>query len=265
MSSSISARAVAVGFDTAAPLLSNVDLTLEAGKILVVLGPNGCGKSTLIKALAGRNTPMAGKISIDLESPASKQTELTDLEPRALARQIAYVAQSLIFPQHLTLTEFVALGRNPHQQWFNFYQSPKDREIVQNAIARTNLAHLADHKVASLSGGEKQRAQLALALAQTTRYVILDEPTANLDYRHQLELICILHQLKSEGLGICIVLHDLNLSLQLADKVVLLAKGGIHAQGPIDEVLTENNLQDVFGVRLVRLQDDEFKGFVFKA
>jgi len=257
MSSKISACSVAVGFEPLSPLLSKVDLTLEAGKILVVLGPNGCGKSTLIKALAGRSLPMSGRVCLD-----SDGASLTDIDPRTLAREVAYVAQSIVFPPHLSLREFVALGRNPHQQWFNFYQSSKDKEIIQSAIDRTNLSHLADHRVASLSGGEKQRAQLALALAQTTRFIILDEPTANLDYRHQLELICILHQLKSEGLGICVVLHDLNLSLQLADTVVLLAKGGIYAHGASSEVLTVQNLQDVFGVQLVRLHDDKYQGFV---
>ena len=111
MSSKISACSVAVGFEPLSPLLSKVDLTLEAGKILVVLGPNGCGKSTLIKALAGRSPPMSGRVCLD-----SDGASLTDIDPRTLAREVAYVAQSIVFPPHLSLREFVALGRNPHQQ-----------------------------------------------------------------------------------------------------------------------------------------------------
>jgi iron complex transport system ATP-binding protein len=169
------------------------------------------------------------------------------------AQKIAYVPQTLRAPQSMTVHELVAMGRSPHQRLFQLSLSDKDKDLVLAALKRCGVERLKDKLVAEISGGERQRTVIAMALAQGPDYLLLDEPTASLDFRYQLELIDLLGQLKEEGLGIGLILHDLNIASQLADKVALLAAedgspSRIIAQGKVGDVFARETLRRVFAV-----------------
>jgi iron complex transport system ATP-binding protein len=224
----------------------DIDLTIARGEIVVLAGPNGAGKSTILKTLVKQLPPLAGCVKVN-------GIDLEQLNARQLASQVAYVPQFIDLGQDLTVDELVSLGRNPHQQWWSWTASQKDREAVDQALQRTEMIRLKDRYLSNLSGGEKQRAIIAMALAQQPVFMLLDEPTSHLDFRHQLELADLLIDLAKHGIGIGVVLHDLNLMARLADRILLLEKPGdepsvVAASGARDEVLTPENLRRVYQV-----------------
>jgi len=234
------------------PVLTAVDLEIERGQVLVLQGPNGSGKSTLMKAMARQLRPQAGTVTLD-------DRDIWQLHVQTFAQKIAYVPQTLTAPQFMTVYELVALGRSPHQKLFQLSLSDNDRGLIDSAMSRCGVDGLQDKLVSQLSGGERQRTVIAMALTQGPDYLLLDEPTASLDFRYQLELIDLLGQLKEDGLGIGLILHDLNIAAQLADKIALIASeetannGGakvsrIVAQGTVAAVLEREILQRVFAV-----------------
>jgi iron complex transport system ATP-binding protein len=238
--------AAKMGAGTWVPVLAGVTIEIARGEVLVLHGPNGSGKSTLIKALARQLRPSSGAITLDGQN-------IWQMGVQQFAQKIAYVPQTLRAPQAMTVHELVALGRSPHQKLFQLALSDKDKELVQSSLKRCGVDNLQDKLVNELSGGERQRTVIAMALTQGPDYLLLDEPTASLDFRYQLELIDLLAQLKKEGLGIGLILHDLNIASQLADKVALLAAepgsaSGIIAQGSISEVFAGETLKRVFAV-----------------
>jgi iron complex transport system ATP-binding protein len=192
-----------------------IDFSLEQGKTLVIAGPNGAGKSTLLKVLARLNCPIAGEVLLGGKT-------IWQYSAKEFACKVAYLPQELELGQDLTVEELVALGRNPHQNWWSWHMSDADKQAVRKALEKTNAWQFRHKYLSSLSGGERQRARIALALAQEPQFMLLDEPTLNLDFRHQIELIDILKDLKSQGIGILTVLHDLNLMARLADQILLL-------------------------------------------
>ncbi len=230
-----------------------VSLQLSAGQILVIAGPNGAGKSTLVKALARQLKPAKGTIKL-------AGSDIWSLPPRDFARKVSYVPQSLEPGQDLTVRELVALGRNPHQPWWSWGASADDRQAVTEAMEKTATWQLRDKYLSSLSGGERQRAVIAVALAQKPRCMLLDEPTAHLDFRHQLELVDILRDLRGHGLGIVLVVHDLNLMARLADLILLLAKPDDRPSRPAclgrpEQALSQANLRRVYGVEVSIVTD----------
>jgi iron complex transport system ATP-binding protein len=234
-----------------AEVLIGANIEILPGEVLVLQGPNGSGKSTLMKALARQLRPRAGQVNLD-------GVDIWQMNVQQFARKIAYVPQTLRAPQAMTVIELVSLGRAPHQKIFQLSLSDKDSALVQSALVRCGVEGLQDKLVGELSGGEKQRTVIAMALTQEPQYLLLDEPTASLDFRYQLELIDLLAQLKTEGLGIAMILHDLNIASQLADKVALLAgengsPSGIVAQGTIEEVFSRETLRRVFAVEIEML------------
>lgn len=258
--------------NVAANIIEHINLVLEPGEVLAIQGPNGSGKSTLMKGLARQLKPSAGTISLDGQN-------IWNMSIVDFARQVAYVPQSLETPHDMTVNELVRLGRNPHQSWWSNQLSKADIATIDSALERCGLTRLGTKKLNELSGGEKQRALIAMALAQEPHFILMDEPTANLDFRYQLEVIAIIKELKEQKIGIATILHDLNLSARIADQIALVgpplnqtsktessigpsaspstSPSTIVAIGTPQEVLKEDLLRAVFDVELAFVHDEK--------
>ena len=206
------------------PVLAGVTLELPPGELVAVVGPNGAGKTTLLRAVSGALPPSTGAVYLDGK-------ELGRLPPRVVARKLAMVEQRPQVGFDFTVRELVELGRLPHLR-FPERLTPRDQAAVERALAEVGLSDLASRRFSTLSGGEKQRAFLAIALAQEPRVLLLDEPTAHLDVRHQLELMELVAQRARAGLAVLVAMHDLNLAAAFADRMALLVGGKVVAQGP---------------------------------
>jgi len=232
---------VAYGSHTA---LDDFSLTVQAGEILAVIGPNGAGKSTLIKAISGVLPPVKGEISLN-------GWPITHANGSIRARQTAVVPQGGHLPKAFTVEQTVMLGRTPYLGWLGRPQS-EDVRAVETALGETGLLELRQRVVSELSGGEQQRVLLARALAQDTPVLLLDEPTAHLDLRHQAGILHLVRSLAlDKALAVLMVVHDLNHAALFASRVALLVKGRKIAEGPAGDVLTRANLADLYGVSVV--------------
>jgi iron complex transport system ATP-binding protein len=222
-------------------ILNGIDLTLEAGRIYGLVGPNGSGKSTLLKVIARQIAPKSGSISFDGKAAA-------DWGSRAFARHVAYMPQFTPATDGMTVRELVALGRFPWHGTLGRF-STTDRDMVEEAIVRTELEDFADRLVASMSGGERQRAWIAMMLAQNARCLLLDEPTSALDLAHQASVLSLVQELSHErGLTVIIVLHDINLAARYCDAIIALNRGRISAEGKPVDIMQADKLQSIFGV-----------------
>jgi len=218
-----------------------VSLTVEKGSFTGLLGPNGCGKTTLLKLLSGVLRAQQGRITLDGEP-------LNAIPRRRLARRIAVVPQETHPAFDYTAIEMVLMGRHPHLGPFTM-EGPADLTIAQEALAATGTAALATRPYMTLSGGEKQRVIIASALAQSADLLLLDEPTASLDLGYQLQIAALLRQLNRErGVTLVLATHDLNLAASLCDRLVLLRDGRMLAHGPTDTVLTVPTVRELYGV-----------------
>lgn len=227
------------------------DLTVEipAGSFTVIIGPNGCGKSTLLRALARTLKPRAGRVLLD-------GAPMDAMRTKAIARRLALLPQSPIAPEAITVGDLVARGRYPHQgllrQW-----STEDARAVDTAMAATEVTDLRERYVSDLSGGQRQRAWLAMALAQETDLLLLDEPTTFLDIAHQFEVMDLCARLHEEGRTLVAVLHDLNQAARYGSHVIAMKDGRVVAQGPAEEVVTQDLVRDVFGLAARVVPDPE--------
>ncbi|EKF58662.1 ABC transporter [Agrobacterium albertimagni AOL15] len=224
------------------PILAPLTLDIPMdGQVLGLIGHNGSGKSTLVKLLARQQAPTSGSITLD-------GRPLDAWGDRALARKIAYLAQHLPSAAGMTVRELVSLGRYPwHGALGRFGEV--DRRKTEEAIALTGVAPLADRLVDTLSGGERQRAWLAMLVAQDTECLLLDEPISALDIAHQLEVLSLIRKLSQEkGLGIIIVLHDVNMAARFCDTIIALHSGRLIMQGTPESVVTPEALQRVYGL-----------------
>lgn len=222
------------------PVLKGISLQVTPGEMVGLIGPNGSGKSTLIKALSRVISPISGKILIGGKY-------ITDIPRRELARLLGVVPQMPLLPSAFTAFEIVLMGRNPHLGLFQF-EGPGELAITWRAMERTATHSLAQRRVGELSGGEIQCLLIARVLAQETKAILLDEPTANLDIGRQVEILNLIKKLCSESnLTVLAALHDLNLASQYCDRVVLINEGRIHAEGTPSEVITNHNISEVYG------------------
>ncbi len=225
-----------------AQLVRDVSIAIEPGTVHVVMGPNGAGKTSLLRLLTGEWRPTSGGVSLD-------GVDLQHIPPAGRARQLAVLPQQSTLNFPFTALEVAMLGRIPHDTG-----ARRDREIVSEALAAVDGTYLAGREYTHLSGGERQRVHLARVLAQiweeggAARYLVLDEPTASFDLAHQQLTLEIVRRLAGRGVGVVMVLHDLNLAARCADRLLLLQCGGIAASGSAIEVLTRDNLRTVFQV-----------------
>ncbi len=222
-------------------VLQDLSLTLPRNCLTGIIGPNGRGKSTLLKAALGLISPMGGEVLADGRS-------LQDLKRREIARHVAYLAQGQSIPD-MTVEQLVLQGRFPHLNYPNGY-SRRDREMARAAMERVGITHLAGVPLAALSGGMRQTVYIAMALTQDTPYILLDEPTTYLDPAHQLSLMGLLREIAREGRGVAAVMHDLPLALSYSDRIAVMAEGRMILTASPREVVNSGVIEEVFGVRV---------------
>lgn len=222
-------------------VLHDVSVSFPPGCVTVLLGPNGCGKSTLLRTMAGLLPPLGGEVLLDGRR---------DYSPRQAAQRVAYLPQSRTAP-NITVRRLVLHGRFPYLSYPRRY-GREDYEAVDRALAAADALDLADRPLPELSGGQRQKAYLAMALAQETEAILMDEPTTFLDIRHQLEVLALVRRLAEEGRGVVLALHDLCLALTAADDVAVLGEGRLLALGGPEAIYQSKVLERVMGVRLDR-------------
>jgi iron complex transport system ATP-binding protein len=221
-------------------ILHGVSIELKAGKVLAIVGPNGSGKSTLLRGMAGLWSPADGAVTCNAQ-------DLARMRRQEIARQITYVPQEVHFGFDFSVREIVLMGRYPYRGRFD-RETAEDIKAAEDALKRADVVHLADRVVTALSGGERQRVLIARSLATCAGILLLDEPTANLDIDHSLEILELCRSLADEGRAIAIATHDLNAVCRFSDEVALMNSGSVVATGVPDVVLTEENLKRVFNV-----------------
>ena len=228
----------------------NVSLTIPDQRFTVIVGPNACGKSTLLKSLTRLLTPSRGRVLLDGEALHRQPT-------KALARSIGLLPQGPVAPDGIRVVDLVMRGRYPHQRLFSPW-SPEDEQAVIAAMEATSIRHLSGRLVDELSGGQRQRVWMAVALAQQTPILLLDEPTTYLDLSHQIELLDLCRTLNREtGTTLVAVLHDLNQAARYADHLIAMKDGEVVAAGDPHEVLTEELVAEVFSLDARVITDPE--------
>ena len=226
------------GYNRKREILHGIDLNLPSNKFIAVLGPNGCGKTTLVKQINRILRAQSGTVQIG-------DRQVSQLEPSELAKLIAYVPQMTSGVMNGSVMDTVMLGRRPYIQW---KPTDEDLEIVAKALIRLNISHLSQRLFNQLSGGQKQTVRIARALAQVPDIYLFDEPVSFLDVKNQLEIMAIGRELvEQDGKTVIMVLHDLNMALRFADHVVIMKDGNVFAQGAPRDVITEENILAVYG------------------
>ncbi|MEH7082006.1 ABC transporter ATP-binding protein [Neobacillus drentensis] len=233
-------------------IVENLNLHINKGEITTIIGANGCGKSTILKTLARVHAAKSGIVYLDGKM-------IHKVPTKEIARKMAVLPQSPEAPNGLTVYELISFGRSPHQSGFGKL-TDNDRQVIEWALEVTGLSLFADHPVDALSGGQRQRAWIAMAIAQETDLLLLDEPTTYLDMAHQLEILQLLEKLnKEQSRTIVMVIHDLNHASRFSHHMVALRKGTIVKEGSADEVMTPDVLKTVFQIDAEIVKDPRTK------
>lgn len=228
-------------------VLDGVNLEIPSGQVTAIIGPNGCGKSTLLRSLSRLGPSVEGEVLFE-------DTPIAEIPHRVFARHVALLPQAPLAPEQLSVIDLVTRGRDPHRRWYDQW-SRVDEDLVLDALDRTGLRERANHPLHTLSGGQRQRAWIALALAQRTPVLLLDEPTTYLDIAHQLDVLDTVRRLHREGVTVVMVLHDLSLSARYADHIIAMRDGQIAATGTVESVITRDVMRRVFDVECTILTD----------
>ena len=229
-------------------VLDTLNVDIKRGAVTSIVGPNGCGKSTLLRTMSRLLNPTKGEIVLDGKS-------IHDIPTRKLATQLGLLPQTPIAPDGIVVADLVGRGRTPHQGILGRW-SQQDYDIVAEALETTGISDLAERSIDELSGGQRQRVWIAMALAQRTDTLLLDEPTTYLDVKHQLDVLDLLTELNHDrGTTIVMVLHDLNLAARYSDELVAVSGGKVFAHGHPREVITKENVKSVFGIDSVIITD----------
>lgn len=231
-------------------IIESLDLELPKGKVSIIIGPNGCGKSTVLKTIGRLLKPQAGAIYIE-------GINIQVLSTKEIAKEMAILPQSPTAPAGLTVFELISYGRFPHQKNFGKL-TEEDQKIIHWALEVTGLESMATQYVDCLSGGQRQRVWIAMALAQQTDTILLDEPTTYLDMSYQLEILELLEKLNREqGCTVVMVLHDLNLAARFAHYMIAMREGQIIAHGEPDKVMTKAVIRETFGIDAKIIKEEE--------
>lgn len=229
-------------------IVKDLNLDIPKGKITTIIGSNGCGKSTILKTIARIIQAKSGDIFVN-------NINIKEQSPKDLAKVMAVLPQSPQAPSGLTVEELIAYGRFPHQKGFGKMRK-EDEDIVTWALQSTGIEEFRERPIEALSGGQRQRAWIAMALAQQTEILILDEPTTYLDLAHQLEILKLLEELnKKQGTTIVMVIHELNNAARFADHMIGVKKGKVVCEGTAHEVMTKENLKELFNIDAEIIED----------
>ena len=246
-STALHVKDVSVGYGERT-VLDTLNVDIKRGAVTSIVGPNGCGKSTLLRTMSRLLNPTKGEIVLDGKS-------IHDIPTRKLATQLGLLPQTPIAPDGIVVADLVGRGRTPHQGILGRW-SQQDYDIVAEALETTGISDLAERSIDELSGGQRQRVWIAMALAQRTETLLLDEPTTYLDVKHQLDVLDLLTELnRNRGTTIVMVLHDLNLAARYSDELVAVSGGKVFAHGNPREVITKENVKSVFGIDSVIITD----------
>lgn len=244
----LEARDVDLGYHRDQLIVEGLSLSIPDGEVTVLVGANACGKSTLLRGLARLLAPERGTVLLDGKDIHHRPT-------REVAVTLGLLPQTPVAPDGITVADLVARGRHPHQRWYRQWSSD-DEAVVAEALRRAGIEELAERPVDELSGGQRQRAWIALALAQDTELLLLDEPTTYLDLAHQVEVLDLVRALnRRNGRTVVMVLHDLHLASRYADHLVAMRGGAIVAAGPPTEVVTAELVREVFGLEAQVISD----------
>lgn len=228
------------------PILKDINLEFSSGEFYGILGPNGAGKTSLARQILKLQKPDAGTVCFDGQ-------DIRGLGRDTLARQISFLPQTIRGDVEFSVYEVVAMGREPYRSRFSAL-SAKDAEKIEEALEMANCTQFREKPISCLSGGERQRVMIARTIAQDTPWIVLDEPISNLDVRHQMELMQVLKRLQENGKTVAAILHDMNLAALFCTQIVLMKQGSVFAFGRTEEVLTEENLRQVYEVEFTFLQ-----------
>nr|WP_290454029.1 ABC transporter ATP-binding protein [Corynebacterium stationis] len=246
-STALHVKDVSVGYGERT-VLDTLNVDIKRGAVTSIVGPNGCGKSTLLRTMSRLLNPTKGEIVLDGKS-------IHDIPTRKLATQLGLLPQTPIAPDGIVVADLVGRGRTPHQGILGRW-SQQDYDIVAEALETTGISDLAERSIDELSGGQRQRVWIAMALAQRTDTLLLDEPTTYLDVKHQLDVLDLLTELnRDRGTTIVMVLHDLNLAARYSDELVAVSGGKVFAHGHPRDVITKENVKSVFGIDSVIITD----------